>query len=277
MSDITRGEIYSPIPDNWYKQAPYTFRFNGEYFNLPISPSNLSITTHFATNVIATMYGTIEEHSEQRYFDISISGTTGIGPSYYMKTSDPTSVGRKKPTRYGYTAAATILGEGAGAAFARRTKDLINKALDQASDALSDINAPIKSGISSDASGYMAFHNFYKFLLDYKKQVANGQVSLSSPPLQFINYKDENMYDVSVTGFQLMRDQRSPMLYNYNITLRAYNLRSPDVAGFTTQIDLSAVGLGGVSTPAFAKLSNAARKAKNAAYALIAAAKGFGK
>jgi hypothetical protein len=282
FDDERYKKIYAPVESTWYQQAPYTFKFSGrgndtKYFNLPISPSNLNITTHFATNVVATMYGTIEEHSEQRYFDINISGTTGMGPKYYMATDDPTSFGRKQPMRAGYTAKITLIQAGsAAAAIARRTKDLINKALDQASE-IGNENSAIQSGIHDSANGYMAFHNFYRFLLDYKKKAASGEISSSSHPLQFINFKDNNQYDVSITNFQLMRDQRSPMLYNYSISMRAYNLRSADGSELVSELNLNDLGLGGIKTPAFAKLSNAARKAKNAAYAIVAAAKGLGK
>jgi hypothetical protein len=195
-----------------------------------------------------------------------------------MPVTQTKSLGSKKPKRDGFKVKDGLMGGDANP-LARRTKDLINKALDQASDVLSDVNAPITSGIHDQASGYMAFHNFYRFLLDYKKKVSSGSIPSSGHPLQFINYKDNNAYDVSITNFQLVRDQRSPMLYNYNISMRAYNLRSSDTAlkPPITQINTSDVGLGGVDTPTFAKMSNLARKAKNAAYSLIAAAKGFGK
>ena len=76
------------VRTNWYRQRPYAFRFtnrNGvaNTFYLPIAPSNITINTHFATNVITTMYGTVEEHSEQRYYDITIAGTTAMMPRYY--------------------------------------------------------------------------------------------------------------------------------------------------------------------------------------------------
>lgn len=284
MADYSK--FYTPIETNWYKQAPYTFVFtdskgikDSEYFNLPISPSNISIVTHFATNVVATMYGTIEEHSEQRYFDITISGTTGIGPANYeaVKKGILTKVKEKgdpitRNGRAGWNVATGVLGDNP---LARRTKDLVNKALDQANDIRADVNDPITSGIKDNQTGYMAFHNFYRFLLDYKKKVSDGNIS-STHPLKFINFKDNNAYDVSISNFQLTRDQRSPMLYNYSISMRAYNLTNADLATTVTVIGLAELGLG-VATPTFAKMSNLARKAKNAAYSLIAAAKGFGK
>lgn len=280
---------YEPVSKNWYKQLPYTFAFTDKnsvktFFNLPISPSNININTHFATNVISTMYGTVEEHSEQRYFDITISGTTGMGPKYYKEKSSSldgsdgfVDADKKSSKRLGFEPQSKLFGNLGG--FARRSRELLNKTLENA-NGVAGILKPddaVISGIADDASGYVAFHNFYLFLLKYKKDVASQNISRTGHPLQFINYKDNNQYDVSITNFQLTRDQRSPMLYNYNISMRAYNLRSADRVLKTAGLSLSDVGLGGVETSAFAKLSNGARKARNAAYALISAAKGLGK
>lgn len=69
------------------------------------------------------------------------------------------------------------------------------------------------------------------------------------------------------------------MLYNYNITMRAYNLRSADSKDIELDVKgrLSELGLDGLETTSIAtKLANKARQAKNAAYSAVAAAKGFG-
>ena len=127
----------------------------------------------------------------------------------------------------------------------------------------------------------MNFYNLYKFLLTYKKD-ASGESSTrrrSGHPIKFVNYKDNNEYDVAVQGFQLSRDASNPMLYNYNITLRAYNLREADGTDIQNDItDRAAeLGLDDINNDSFfSKMANKARSAKNAAYAAIAAAKGFG-
>lgn len=266
--------------ENWYKRAPYTFMWQKSdieddfvTFNLPISPQNLQIVTHFATNVIPTMYGTIEEHSEQRYFDITISGTTGMAPAYYEEakliTQGPSS------GRSSFKAANQIFG-GAASSFFRKTRELLNRAKNELSEVLGDNSSTsIESGISKDATGYVAFHNFYLFLLKYKDAVSSGNKPNKKHPLSFINYKDNNAYDVSITHFSLTRDYRNPMLYNYSITMKAYNLRS---AGATRgeAVNLSNFGLDGIRTSGFALVSNKARSAKNAAYAAIAAVRSAG-
>lgn len=286
---ITRDmeKIYKTDPDtggtsfrhNWYKQKPYAIVFtdrkgNAETFYLPISPSNLNITTHWATNVISTMYGTVEEHSEQRYYDIQISGTTGMSPRYYKPIGY-----QKLPSdgRAGYPVKGLVPGGLGG--FFKRTQDLVTNALNQASDVFGD-DRP-STGIDLDSTGYVAFHNLYKFLLTYKKD-ASGESSTrkrTSHPLKFVNHKDNNEYDVAITGFQLTRDASNPMLYNYNLTMRAYNLRDVTANKIVADIQdrTQALGLDGLDSSFFAKMANKTRKAKNAAYAAIAAVKGFGK
>ena len=176
-------KIYKTNPDtgqtsfrhNWYKQKPYAIVFTGrgkgpETFYLPISPSNLSITTHWATNIISTMYGTVEEHSEQRYYDISIVGTTGMSPRYYKPIGF-----QKLPNdgRVGFPVKGLIPGGLGG--FAKRTQALAEAAIGQASELFGD-DRPT-TGMDLDSTGYVAFHNLYKFLLTYIKE--SGKITKS--------------------------------------------------------------------------------------------------
>ena len=268
------------VVHNWYTQKPYAFKFTDKdnkttTFYLPISPSNINITTHFATNVIPTMYGTVEEHTEQRYFDITISGTTGMAPRFFDTVSGQT----KKETKGGVTGRAsfTVSTFGLGGFF-KRTQAIIQNTLNQVTDLFGDPNG--QTGIDLTKTGYVAFHNFYKFLLVYKKDASGeyGGTGNTRAPLLFVNYKDNNQYNVAIQNFQLVRDASSPMLYNYNIVMRAYNLKTADSAD--TNIDLgnraTELGLDGIKTSLYAQMANKARQAKNAAYSAIAAAKGFG-
>jgi len=272
-------ETENSFVHNWYEQKPYSIVFTSragekDTFYLPISPSNLNITTHWATNVISTMYGTVEEHSEQRYYDIQIAGTTGMSPRYYRPIGF-----QKAPStgRAGFPIRQS-LASGLGGFF-QRTQDAIATTLDIASDLLGE-DQP-QNGVDLSHSGYIAFHNLYKFLLVYKKDTS-GETSVrkrSSHPLKFVNYKDNNEYDIAITGFQLTRDAANPMLYNYNMTMRAYNLRAADSSNIQADIQdrAEALGLTGLEASLFTKMANKARKAKNAAYAAISAFKGFGK
>ena len=71
------------------------------------------------------------------------------------------------------------------------------------------------------------------------------------------------------------------MLYNYVITMRAYNLEQADSASqFAGDggpgARLTDLGLDGLNSTVFAAVSNTARNGKNAIGATVAAIKGFG-
>lgn len=246
---------YSVEPNNWYSAKPYGFRANTRggrsmVMFLPISPSNLSIATPFATNIIPTLYGTIEEHSNIRYFDITIEGTTGMAPRFVNPSfaSDPGAA--YKETRKSGRSTVSIAGTISLGGFFAKTLGTINQAKNKAADLL-DGGPKAKAGLIPENSGYVAFHNLYRFLLQYKAD-ASGVGSTSNRekhPLTFFNYKDNNEYDVVVRNFILRRTAENPHLYYYSIQLRAYNLRS---IGKTIDEDLKKrledLGLNGVDS-----------------------------
>lgn len=272
---------------NWYSQRPYAFVFQDQKgkkqtFYLPLAPSNITINTQWATNVITTMYGTVEEHSEQRYYDITIAGTTGMMPRYYRNVEDQ-KIEKNQPNKIGRAgfAVKTSIGRAADGFF-RRTLAVVENAIDQASELFGGKDKP-STGVDLKKSGYVAFHNFYKFLLAYKKDTASAGIRVtekgkSAHPLRFVNYKDNNQYDVSVQQFQLTRDASEPFLYNYSIVLRAYNLRSADTqeSALDIQDRKAELGLDGIETSLLAVFSNKAAQAKRAAYSAVAAGRGFG-
>ena len=169
---------YSPIGGNWYKSFPYSFKavIDGvqHVVNLPIAPQNLSIVTHYATNTIATLYGTVEEHSEQRYFDIAISGTTGFAPKY-VTSEDAVLGAHGKGRRLSYVSG-SVFSNLAGGFFAS-TLGKLDQAANKASDAYYAAMGkarPFQPGVFFDSSGYAAFHNLYRFFLEYKRSAASG-------------------------------------------------------------------------------------------------------
>lgn len=281
---------YTPKASNWYSSLPYAFKanINGsmKIFYLPINPQNLTITTHYATNVISTLYGTVEEHSEQRYFDIVIQGTTGFAPRYVYSSSfssQPKQYGGRES--YSNFIISSFLG-----GFFGKTLGKLDKAANQAKDVVTTLKSKpangFEPGVYDDASGYMAFHNLYKFLLDYKKSASKGKNSterssteiVNENILYFVNYKDNNQYSCAVQTFTLERNAQNPMLYNYVIRLRAYNLTSilySDAAGGAATNRLSTLGLdGGASV--FSKAKNILGKSKGVLNSVTGAFSTFG-
>ena len=249
----TLDDIYTVEPTNWYKSLPYGFSFfnrvasgvNTSIFYLPILPSNINVTTQFATNIITTLYGVVEEHSEVRYYDIDISGTTGIAPRWIDERkkgnadTDVTSDGRSEFSNSGVD-----LG-----GFLPEITNTINQVKDAYTDITNSLGdgVKMKSGVAATSSGYAAFHNFYRFLLQYKKDAAGvsalGGTQRKTHPLQFLNYKDGVQYDVVIQSFTLNRNADNPMLYNYSIKMRGYNLRNVNDSPSDLS-QLSKLGLG---------------------------------
>jgi hypothetical protein len=238
---------------------------------LPLSPQNLTITEHYATNITATIGGTVEEHSPNRYFDISIAGTTGYAPANPYKEQRKEFIpGRKM--RFRSMLDFTLDG---GVGYSQIEK--IKKAADTASDLLSIFgDRKVKSGINIDNTGYMAFIRFAAFLRQVKQssstdlnakvrtainqelnKIEGDAFSLTETghghtagamkeernyynlrigqdkntpltPLYFVNWKDDECFSCVINTFSLTRSAENPMLYMYEIHMRAYSRREAD-------------------------------------------------
>lgn len=280
------GAEYTPVLSNWFTAKPYGFRFTSKkgtakVMYLPIGPSNLTITTQFATNITPTLYGTVEEHSPVRYFDIMIEGTTGMAPKFTAPMS-PNEIPVQQPGRSSFTVQASL------------TSGLFAKTISAAQNVFNDASAifgksaPGNTGIQLDQTGYIAFHNFYRFFLKYKKDASGtdktGNVVDTTPrnpnakhPLVFFNYKDNNEYNVVIRNFTLRRDKENPMLYFYSISLRGYELKEIENSSGVNQIKgqeelLAALGLNGIKGSSF--LTKAKQIASNAKGVLGSVANG---
>lgn len=273
MDDLK--SIYTIKEDNWYEAKPYGFRHNDVIMPLPMAPNNLTISTGFATNVISTLYGTVEEHSEVKYYDIVIEGTTGIAPKYYKpigRINDETNVshGRKS-----FSVNSLIKEDKFGGWF-KKTLNLVNKAAQKATEIFGD--PEIQTGVYDYQTGYVAFHNLYRYLLNYKKNVTSNKGSPKS--LVFFNYKDNVEYNVVIRNFSLRRSADNPMLYNYSISMRGYNMRSigMPVSKKGAEDKLKELGLTGVqSSSLLATIKKKAAKARALANLAGGAIPNFGK
>lgn len=282
--------LYKPTPANWYTAKPYGFKLkkrDGTQFImfLPISPSNINVTTHFATNMIPTLYGTVEEHSDVRYYDIVIEGTTGIAPKFTEvanggggNTISSAYDWIKQPGRAKFDISSSVALGG----FFSNTISQVSNLLNQADKAIQGITGNVskqETAVYTDQTGYMAFHSLYRFLLAYKKDAAgltidgdSNPLQYSSHPLTFFNYKDGNQYSVVIRNFQLRRSADNPMLYNYSIVMRGYNLASSgnDLAQLENLSQrLKDLGLDGVKS---STLLTRVKGVSNAAKAVVGSA-----
>lgn len=268
---IFKDVDYEPVLSNWYTSKPYGFRFtpkNGtaqdaKVMYLPINPSNLSITTHFATNLITTIYGDVEEHSPVRYFDIAIEGTTGIGPKY----TEPISYGANIVAKSGRSSFA--IQQNLGFGLFSKTINTVQKIFNEADSLVQNGKLNASTGLQLDQTGYTAFHNLYRFLLAHKKDVAENPSDRTSklPPLVFFNFKDGNEYSVVIKTFTLKRDKENPMLYYYSIVMRGYHLTKADGTSTASKGDqnlLENLGLSGIKgSPILGQIKTAAAGAKD--------------
>jgi hypothetical protein len=300
---------YETDPSRWYKSYPYGFAFfdattkPGELakqtFWLPIAPNNINITTHYATNIVTTLYGVIEEHSEVRYYDIVISGNTGIAPKYVtpfavnsttgsqaslkipgVPLPNPLNPGTPSMGRTSFEPGLASKLSGALGGFLPEVSNTISAAANLASNIVGG-NAN-ETGIRPEQSGYYAFHNFYKFLLRYKNDAARtsdssmlqgfvgpllpGSLPLfntqkrETHPLQFLNYKDQVRYDVVPISFTMTRSAENPMLYNYSIRMRGFNLQNVNASVAAENLKAQ-LGLEGFNGSLFSSMTDIAGNA----------------
>jgi hypothetical protein len=268
--------------DNWHKALPYGFRHTmrgGKISNtcyLPLAPENITVSTHFGTNIIPTLYGTIEEHSEQRYYDIVLSGTTGFAPKYpnafssgnsgFKDEPDKTQIWRNRKS-YADDKSGVGIDPNLAGGFFQKSIGALNAGLNTINKMAENFTGvQINSGVNPKTSGYVAFHNFYRFLLKYKKDAAGliENKPYENHPLTFLNYKDNLQYDCAIMKFELKRSAAQPMLYNYIIVMRAYNLKTIDepLEDGAVSEKLSELGLDGISGSLFQKLKQTSNGAK---------------
>jgi hypothetical protein len=281
-------EPYLITSSNWYKSQPYGFAFwdieakpsekARSTIYLPIAPSNLVVNTNFATNVITTLYGIIEEHSEVRYYDITIQGTTGYAPRFISAFQDGTKKSDSQSTgRSAFIAQGLDFG-----GFLPEVTNTINQVLNTANEIGNTLNGGPSNptGIDPDKSGYVAFHNLYRFFLKYKNDAAQvaaatNTASVAIPvalptdtkpkrkvhPIQFLNYKDGISYDCVPLSFTMIRSVDNPMIYNYSIKLRGFNLRNVNTTNHEAN-QLEKFGLGGLDGQSlFSKMTSVAGNA----------------
>ena len=306
---------------NWYNVKPYAFRFvprdsrkDSLLIFLPINPSNITVTTHFATNIISTLYAVVEEHSEVRFFDITIQGTTGYAPRYKMTNienngvkdfddtaniSDPMELYKKLNANNGEITAGRssmtpteLIPSDALGGYGQKTIGTVNSIASSVTK-LFGLDPKESSGVDIYQSGYVAFHNLFRAFMLYKQDVSfssigsniSGMAALANPstsnvltsPLTFMNYKDQVKYSCAVQTFSMVRSAESPMLYNYSIVLRAYNLQPIGKGNTGTTPDkLSMLGLNNVSPSLAYRIREKAALATTAVAGIASLPSGFG-
>jgi nucleoid-associated protein YgaU len=176
-------------------------------FTLPISPSQLSISTPFAIVTTPTLNGLVEEHNSIRFKEIEISGTMGVFPA----DRDPTgatgwNVGQMfDPTGIADNAVALAASIPLVQILALRG------------------NALVDSEKANANSGYANLHRLRIFLESYAEKKKTDK----DLRLVFASYKDKQFYLTTPTAFNVRRSAASPLEYEYSLGLRAWGSYNP--------------------------------------------------
>jgi len=223
---------YNIRNENWFKSIPYALRIvnlpgqggivgpvqeKPMHFFFPVNPESVSINTPYAVVVTPTLGGIVQEHSGAVFYNITLSGTTGVIPELDYTTGIPRAADTElRPT----VSDGNLINSGAAGGFGQNTINLINSAV----SAITGTSSKMVDSSRNRKSGYTEYHVLYKFIWLYNYAKANG----AKYQLRFVNYKDNNQYDCVVQNFSLSRDKSRPHLYQYTIQLKAWRLGTAD-------------------------------------------------
>jgi len=290
----TQKAFYTVKAKNWHQTYPYRFviRLGGAQFiyALPIPPSSYNVSTIIPSRATATLGGVVEESSEVVFFNISMQGTFGQAIS---KQRGETPAGRSDEFRKVFTSggllgsALSTLANTAGNLIKAATLQLNllellgNAQLPYSSSFVNADTAPsegligdVISSVSNifnppgasdptkltttGGNGFTEVHAFQNFLLAYQKLAAKSPGDYS---LHFQNIKDNCEWRcILASPPTFSKNAQRPFIYDYALTLSAWNLRQldevvPPIDRFGPGGDLSDI-TSASATGAFTKMAN---------------------
>lgn len=262
FEEVEDGPFYSVSAEDWYKTFPYRFRIevDGEatYYSLPIPPESLSYQMVTASQLIPTLGGVVEETSPTVFWQINLSGTTGIAIARkYTDNSDTLDVPASKENNFRrvlrggifantfnkaanvYDAVTGAMDQGAIGAVglleglastAQRynssavpTKIPEESTTSRVANALGVDLSRFTKDSEKSTNGYVEIHLLHNFLNAYS--YLKEENPDSSVNLYFESQKDNMQWQVIVKGFGFQKNAAQPYLYKYNISLQGFDLR----------------------------------------------------
>jgi hypothetical protein len=242
-------------------------------FTLPIPPEMLSVSTVSSSEATATLGGVVEETTETTFWNIQLSGTTGMAIGY---TKNSNSIGMADSFRSALST--TGLLAGAKSSIAQAVGGL-GTIVDAGIDAFQDITDPDNGsvvGVAGAAFGGLAnvlaaaslpklpyfssavdgTSNGFTIIKDLKNVFEYYSAYKEESPqlydLFFINQKDNEVYQVILSGgIQVQKNAKEPYLYRYSFTLKGWEKSSMDQSIFQltkTSIDRFKTDLKTVNT-----------------------------
>jgi len=221
--------------EDWYKVFPYQFsvlnaKTGKRYvYTMPIPPQSLTIKMIPASTATATVGGVVEETSDNVFWVIQMSGTTGTGVSRgdlnsttgaRKKMADKF---RKKLETTGLLSGVaanlqTLIGKAAGTADALLSGDVIGAV----NNALLPQLPYSGSSVDGKSNGYTEMQELHRFLYTFSNLKG---VSPDQFLLEFWYYKMGQKWRIVLQDFTMQISAQNPNLYRYNIQLKAWNVR----------------------------------------------------
>ncbi|MEM4379058.1 MAG: hypothetical protein QXL01_00025 [Thermoplasmatales archaeon] len=213
------------------------------YFTLPIPPQNLTIKPIIASEATPTLGGVVEESSENVMWIINMQGTTGIAVSRSLNGSTPDRKSMAKQFRN--TIAATGLLSGVAgqlnttiAKFGGVADSLIDSvksfkdgdfvggigsAVNAANTAVLPALPYAGSAVQESTNGFTEIQELAKFIDTYNTLKHKEPRKYR---LVFRMFKTSQQWNCIINDFTIQRSAQSPNLWRYNITLKAWNLKT---------------------------------------------------
>lgn len=255
------GPFYSVSAEDWYKTYPYRFviQIDGQstFYSLPIPPEALSYQMVTASQLIPTLGGVVEETSATVFWQINLSGTTGIAISRkYTNDSDTLDAPASKESSFRRVLKGGILANTFNKA--ANVYDAVTGAIDQgamgavglleglASTAQRYNSSAVPTKVPEESTtsrvanalgvdisrftgdsekgtnGYVEIHLLHNFLNAYSYLKEENPNSVN---LYFESQKDNMQWQVIVKGFSFQKNAAQPYLYRYNISLQGFDLK----------------------------------------------------
>lgn len=189
-------------------------------FVLRIPPSSLNINTQYAISVTATNGGILEEHNGIIFRMITISGSFGVLPDKGTRFEKPPG-GMLGIAANIFPAAASAIGSLGGA-----IRNAVSSVIGNGGEAV-PLDGENRNHIL-DTSGYSQFWQLHNFIGAYVQAQKDPSIE-DELRLVFSSQKDSLDYVVTPLVFELRRDAGNPMLYRYNIVMRAWDLAQSNV------------------------------------------------
>lgn len=262
------GSFYKVSAKDWYQTYPYRFKIqhgdNVTYYSLPIPPEALAYQMISASQLIPTLGGVVEETSATVFWQITLSGTTGIAISRkYSEDKDELDLPASQEQNFrrvlkggilantfnkaanAYNAVAGVVGAGYSAngmlglleglaSTAQRFNTSAVKtqlASSGAGQKVADmLNIDLSSFREGDAAtnGYVEIHLLHNFLNAYSHIKEKNP---ENTKLFFESHKDNMQWQVIVKAFNFQKNAAQPYLYRYSIALQGFDLKEVGAEG----------------------------------------------